>query len=133
MAKPDATESGQSSSGTALLRDQQRALHAYDVVGKVPSSQQKDYKIAVNNLGANILRSGLAAAMAEIERLGDRGKLLLEHLAASGVSSLNGTTKDTLPDRVRKLDVDSYMLSTREMLKVAMWLKRAAQATFGDD
>ncbi len=133
MAKPDAPEPVRSSSGAALLRDQQRALHAYEVVGKAPADQRRDYKIAVNDLGANILRSGLAAAMAELERLGDHGKLLLEHLAAAGVYGLHGATGNTLPDRVRALDVDSYMLAMREMLKVAAWLKRAVQATFGDE
>jgi hypothetical protein len=28
-------------------------------------------------------------------------------------------------ERVRRLDVDSYMIATREMLRVAKWLKRA--------
>jgi CRISPR-associated protein Cmr5 len=118
---------------SAVLRGQRRALHAYEVVAKVPEKDRKDYKIAVNDLGANILRSGLAAAMAALERLGDRGKALIEHLAAAGVPGLEGATKDDLPDRVRRLEVDAYMIATREMLEVAAWLKRAAQATFGGD
>ena len=118
----------------AVLRDQKRALHAYQVVASVPREKRKDYQIAVNDLGANILRNGLAAAMAALERLGDRGKMLLDHLAAAGLPGLEGATKDDLPDRVRRLDdVDAYMIATREMLQVAAWLKRAAQATFGDD
>lgn len=133
MARLDAAGSGRASSSAVLLRDQRRALHAYEAVGKVPVDRRRDYKIAVNDLGANILRSGLAAAMAELERLGTRGNLLLDHLAAAGVHGLDGATRDTLPNRVRALDVDSYILSTREMLNVAAWLKRAAQATFEDD
>lgn len=117
----------------AVLRGQRRALHAYEVVAKVPEKDRKDYKTAVNDLGANILRSGFAAAMAALERPGDRGKTLLEHLAAAGVPGLEGATKDDLPDRVRRLDVDAYMIATREMLQVAAWLKRAAQATFEDE
>lgn len=116
-----------------LIRDQARALYAYGCVDKVPKDQQKDYKIAVNDLGANILRSGLCAALATVQRLGDRGELLLQHLAGSSVPGLEDAKADDLVERVRKLDADAYMIASREMLQVAMWLKRATQATFGDD
>jgi len=114
-----------------LLRDQQRALHAYDAVGKVPKTQHEDYEIAVNSLGANILRSGLCAAIAAVQRRGERGSLLLDHLASAGVPGLEGVTANDLAKRVRELDADAYMVATREMLKVAVWLKRAVQATSG--
>jgi CRISPR-associated protein Cmr5 len=116
-----------------LLRDQRRALHAYESVGSVPKAEQNDYKVAVNDLGANILRSGLCAAIAAIQRLGGRGELLLGHLAAAGVPGLEGATANDLAKRVRALDADAYMVATREMLQVAVWLKRAVQATFGDE
>lgn len=116
-----------------LIRDQLRALYAYGCVDKVPKDQQKDYKIAVNDLGANILRSGLCAALATVQRLGDRGELLLQHLAGSSVPGLEDAKADDLVERVRKLEADAYMIASREMLQVAMWLKRATQATFGDD
>jgi len=124
MAKPDTRQK-------PLLRDQRRALHAYEAVGKVPKEHQKDYEIAVNDLGANILRSGLCAAIAAVQRLGNRGDLLLGHLAAAGVPGLEGATGRDLAERVRKLDADAYMIATREMLQVGVWLKRAVQATFG--
>jgi CRISPR-associated protein Cmr5 len=126
MAKPDARQK-------MLLRDQRRALHAYEAVGKVPKEQQKDYKIAVNDLGANILRSGLCAAIAAVQRLGNRGELLLGHLAAAGLPGLERAEASNLARRVRELDADAYMIATREMLQVAVWLKRAVQATFGDE
>lgn len=116
-----------------LLRDQRHALHAYESVGKVPKAQQKDYKIAVNDFGANILRSGLCAAIAAIQRLGERGNLLLGHLAAARVLGLEGAKSDDLPRRVRELDADAYIIATREMLEVAVWLKRAVQATCDED
>jgi len=116
-----------------MLRDQQRALHAYDAVSSVQKAQQKDYQIAVNDLGANILRSGLCAAIASVQRLGDRGNVLLGHLASAGVPGLEGATARDLAKRVRGLDADNYMIATREMLQVAVWLKRAVQATFGED
>ncbi len=113
-----------------MLRDQQRALHAYDAVAQVPTDQQKDYKIAVNDFGANILRSGLCAAIASVQRLGNRADVLLGHLASAGVPGLENTTAKSLAHRVRELDADSYMMATREILQVATWLKRAVQATF---
>ena len=121
--------------GGTRTRDQQRALHAYQVVASVPKEKHKDYKIAVADLGANILRSGLAAAMAALEREKDgRGGMLLDHLARAGVPGLDAATRDDLPDRVRRLDdVDAYMIATREMIAVATWLKRAVQATFEDE
>jgi CRISPR-associated protein Cmr5 len=118
------------------VRDQRRALHAYEAVAavaKLPTEQQRDYKIAVNDLGANILRSGLCAAIAAVQRLGDRGKLLLDHLAAAGVPGLEGVAAHAIARHVRELDTDAYMIATREMLQVAVWLKRAVQATFGED
>ncbi len=112
------------------LRDQQRARHAYDAVAQVEPGQRKNYQIAVNDLGANILRGGLCAAIAAVQRLGDRGNVLLEHLASAGVPGLEDATAKNLAQRIRELDADSYMLATRELLQVAAWLKRAAQATF---
>lgn len=114
----------------ALLRDQRRALHAYDSVSKVPKEQQRDYKIAVNDLGANILRGGLCAALASVQRLGSRGEVLLAHLASANVSGLEGAKPQDLAQRVQKLDADQYIIATREFLQVATWLKRAVQATF---
>jgi CRISPR-associated protein Cmr5 len=116
-----------------LLRGQRRALHAYHSVAAVPKAQQKDYQIAVNDLGANILRNGLCAAIATVQRLGERGRLLLEHIAAAGVLGLEGVAANDVAKRVRELDADAYMIATREMLEVAVWLKRAVQATFGED
>ncbi|HZU15022.1 MAG TPA: type III-B CRISPR module-associated protein Cmr5 [Candidatus Dormibacteraeota bacterium] len=117
--------------GEPRLRQQLWALHAYESVASVGKDQRKEYGIAVNDLGANVLRSGLAAAMAALERKRDRGgKLLLEHLATAGISGLEHATGQDLPDRVRRLDLDAYLLATREVLQLATWFRRAVQATF---
>jgi CRISPR-associated protein Cmr5 len=112
-----------------MFRDQQRALHAYQSVASVEPAKRKDYEIAVNDLGSHILRSGLCAAIAAVQRLGERGKPLLEHLANARVPGLEGVTANDLAKRICELDADGYMLATREFLKVAQWLKRAVQAT----
>jgi CRISPR-associated protein Cmr5 len=116
----------------SILRDQRRALDAYGVVARVPEAQRKHYQIAVNDFGANILRSGLCAAIASVQRLGSRGELLLDHIAAAGLPGLERAAANDVARRVRELDADAYMIATREALKVAVWLKRAVQATFGE-
>lgn len=114
----------------SLLRDQQRALHAYEAVSQVQQAGQKDYKIAVNDLGANILRSGLCAALASLQRLGPRGDILLSHLASAGIPALEKATAQDIVKLVRELGTEDYMMATREFIQVATWLKRAVQASF---
>ncbi len=126
--QPQERASGEGS--TVLIRDQRRALHAYRVVRSVPSEKQADYAIAVNDLGANILRSGLCAAIAALQRMGERSRLVLEHLASAEIPGLEGCRAEELPERIQQLDADAYMLATREALQLATWLKRAVQAAF---
>jgi CRISPR-associated protein Cmr5 len=118
-----------------LLRDQQRALHAYESVGKVPPEGREAYKILVNDFAAAILRSGLSAALAGLQRKKSAATPLLEHIASAGirVPGLAGANARDFAQLARKLDAEEYMLATRELLKVATWLKRAAQATFGGE
>lgn len=112
------------------LRDQQRALHAYDVVSTIPETERADYKAAVQDFGADILRSGLCGAVAALQRKKERGRRLLEHLASASVPGLTNGGATELPARVRSLDTAAYMLASREMLRVAQWLKRATQASW---
>lgn len=124
-----------------LTRDQERAELAYAAVGRVPEQDRKDYKIAVHALGAEILQSGLAAAMAGLERRESRGDRLRTDLANARIPRLvqpghrnqilgEPLTKDNLPAKVRALPLDDYILATRETLQIILWLKRAVQATF---
>jgi CRISPR-associated protein Cmr5 len=124
-------------------RDQQRALHAYEVVGAITDkAQQKDYKIAVHALCADILRSGLAAAMAGLERRESKAELLRGHLVSANIPGLVQPRRQdipilkerlppkNLPAKIRALPLDDYILATRETLQVVLWLKRAVQAKF---
>jgi len=114
-----------------MTRDQKRAQHAYERVRLVAENLRSDYKIAVNNLAANIMRSGLAAAVAFLQRRNDEAaNRLIGDLATAGIPGLENTDRVTFPDHVRGLELEPYMLATRETLKVAQWFKRAVQATF---
>jgi CRISPR-associated protein Cmr5 len=94
----------------------------------VPDEERKDYDIAVSDLGADILRSALYAALADVQRLGGRGKLPFAYLAAANVASLDGATAADLAKRVRTMEVDAYMIAAREMLEAVKWLTRVVQA-----
>jgi len=114
-----------------MTRDQIRAQHAYACVGRVAEADRADYRVSVNYLGTNIMRSGLAAAVAFLQRRKDAAaKQLIRDLASASIPGLVDTSGETFPERVRDLDLEVYMLATRETLKVAQWFKRAVQATF---
>jgi CRISPR-associated protein Cmr5 len=118
-----------------ILRDQARACLAYGKVAEVKPEQRTDYGIVVQNLGTNLRRMGLAAALSLLERRANEapGRLLLAHVAEANVVGL-GTDAHRLSKRARELDdLASYMLATREMLRLAAWFKRAVQATFTED
>lgn len=117
-----------------MTRDQLRAQHAYQCVRAAASAGQlKDYKILVDTLGANILRSGLAVAIATVEREVGRdrpaAKQMLDDLGAANIHGLQGSDHHSLGETVRSsLDLPAYLLATREALKVVTWFKRAVQA-----
>jgi CRISPR-associated protein Cmr5 len=128
-----------------LTRDQHRAQFAYRAVEYITDeAQRKDYKIAVHAFGAEILRSGLAAAMAGLERREGKGDRLRSDLANpnAGIPGLVqpnrsdipilqvAPTKDNLSAKIRSLPLDDYILATRETLQIVLWLKRAVQAKF---
>jgi CRISPR-associated protein Cmr5 len=130
MVRPDPSATA-SDDERPRLRQQIWALHAYRSVESVPAGPKRnDYGVAVNDLGADVLRGGLAAAMAALERKRERGgELLLQHLAEAGITGLEGANGKNLPDQVRSLDLDTYLLATREILQLATWFRRALQAT----
>jgi CRISPR-associated protein Cmr5 len=92
-------------------------------VDAVPEDKLDGYRAAVNDLGANILRGGLAAALAALERRS--AGLVIEHLAMAGVSGLEDATREDLGARVRGLGLDQYVVASREFLQLAAWLRRA--------
>jgi hypothetical protein len=129
---PASTQPAPAPSGPVVLRDQERARFAYERVAAVEQAKRKDYENAVLGLGADILRVGLLAALAAVQRLEKRGERLLDDLAAAKIPGLEAKDGAQLVERARKLDVDGYMIATRETLAVVAWLRRACQATFED-
>jgi CRISPR-associated protein Cmr5 len=116
----------------AILRDQARARHAYACVASVPTHQRDDYKIAVNAFGAHVMRTGLCAAIAWLQRRdSDAAGLFLGHLDAAGIRGLpanSGKGSATFVDKVHAVDAASYMIATRDTLALVVWFRRAVQA-----
>lgn len=116
-----------------LLRDQERAIYAYrQVATSVGDADRDDYETALQTFTGTLVRSGLAAAMAALERIRKRQgtQTFLTHLAGAGIPGLEATAWDTLGGAVRALDLDRYMLATREILRLTAWFRRAVQAKF---
>ncbi|AGC49204.1 CRISPR-associated Cmr5 family protein [Myxococcus stipitatus DSM 14675] len=128
-------------------REQLRAIHAYQCVRAVPQGIRADYKPRVHGLGASVLRDGLAAALTFLEREKkadeqapletNAAKWLLRDLAKSLENAPIPELKKRLatmplPDAVRELKLEEYMLATRETLRLVVWFRRAVQATFKD-
>lgn len=124
-------------------REQQRALQAYarvEAAAKLGRELRADYKPRVNGLGATVLRDGLAAALTFLERenKNEAAKRVLDDLAwclaGARLPELGeGLRGEKLPEQVRGLKLDAYMLATREVLRLLVWFRRAVQATFPDD
>lgn len=119
-------------------RDQQRAIFAYERVKQVPLDQRDAYRNHLRNLGPLVMRCGLVMALAVLQRdkKDEDVKRLFEHLAQAGIPGLEAESDraaDQLGERARQLDLEGTMIATRELLKVAVWLKRAAEASFEKD
>lgn len=110
-------------------RDRRRAALAHRCLQGLPAGEFDDYKIAVNSLGAYVMRNGLAAAIAWLERDKSKAatKSLFAHLADAEIMGL-GASADGLPQAVRDLDAPGYMLASRDFLNVVTWFRRAVQA-----
>jgi CRISPR-associated protein Cmr5 len=111
-------------------RDQARAAHAYDIVGKLPRDDVKNFKIVVNSFGATVLKGGLCAAVAWAQRYHDAAARdrLLEALGAAGIAGVGRVSAAELPRTIRTLAAEDYMLATRDALAAIVWLRRAVQA-----
>ncbi len=113
-----------------ITRDQERAQRAYACVEKVCNrGWRDDYASLVGGLGGQVVRTGLAATMAFLQRSKSPARdELLQNLADAGIPGCANSSGENLPKRIRDLPLDDYMLATREFLRVVQWLKRAAQA-----
>lgn len=113
-------------------RDQQRARWAYEAVRRAHGGGDGDggwsrYQGVVMGLPVVILRCGLVGAVAWLYRHKGVGLEVCRDLAKAGVPGLGGEPEQLLT-RVCALPLSQYMVATREVLALAGWLKRAAQA-----
>ena len=114
-----------------ITRDQRRAQTAYNAVTGF-SGELKEYKIQVHSLGANILRSGLAGALAFMQRSKSAAaEALARDLATAAVLKDFdlGADLSSMAKKVREMPLADYMLLTRELVVLVQWFRRAVQAS----
>lgn len=109
-------------------REQGRAAWAYEAVSGAHADRAtwSRYQGVVMGLPVVILRCGLVGALAWLHRQNDAGKEVRRQLGTAKVPGLVGGPEELLP-RACALPLGPYMVATREVLKLAGWLKRAAQ------
>jgi len=118
----------------SVLRDQLRARHAYASVASVPAPNFDDYRIAVNAFGTQVLRLGLCAAIAWLQRAKPGGAdLFLQHLNAANLRGLTSVqpvrgAAQSFATKVQGTDATNYMIATRDTLALVVWFRRALQA-----
>ena len=118
----------------SALRDQLRARHAYASAARVPQRDREDYRIAVNAFGAQVIRLGLCAAIAWLQRAQTEGAdLFLQHLDAAELRGLppgqpGKRAALTFAANVQAAAANDYMIATRDTLALVVWFRRALQA-----
>lgn len=124
---------------TLLNREQNRATHALWLWDKACAAPwpEANYRTLVNGFGAQVLRSGLLAAVAFARRYVDQNAAdhMLKGLCSARVMSvrrLQGEDSEGIPPKgllaaLAGLDATAYMLATREVLATVLWLRRAVQ------
>ena len=119
----------------SILRDQDRARKAYTSVAAVPRKDFDDYRIAVNAFGAQVIRLGLCAAIAWLQRAKtDGADLFLQHLNEANLRGLDAIQQNRGPavsfaSKVQAADAANYMIATRDTLALVVWFRRALQAS----
>lgn len=126
-------------SETRLNREQRRAMHALRLwkTAREADWPEANYRTLVNGFGAQVLRSGLLAAVAFARRYVDdraAAHMLsgLFHPQVMSVGILHRVKPDDLIEALARLDAAAYMLATREVLAATLWLRRAVQESAAD-
>jgi len=120
----------------SLRVEQQRIQRAYTVLDEVVREKVfAEWRTSTLGFGADVQRCGLLQTIAFLYR----GK---EDKSRKVAELLSGAVRHHLRDRrllerndavdlladLRTMDGDRYMLATREVLALSVWLKRATQA-----
>lgn len=109
-----------------------RADAAFRVREGLPANEQAEFDKLVPGLGAEVQRCGLLQAVAFLKRSPSRavadkiGQAVLQHLVGTGMMPPVPKGTDLL-QALRGTDTTRYIIVTREVLALSVWLKRAAQ------
>ncbi len=115
----------------SLTLEQQRISAAYQLVEKVPKDQKGEWKTMALGFGAEVQRCGLLQTLIFLKRRDKLAEQLSEairtHVVARKLIEANRAT-EPLISLLTAMDADRYMLVTREVLALSLWIKRATQA-----
>lgn len=125
-------------SDAGLNREQKRAIHALTTwqAARAADWPEANYRTLVNGFGAQVLRSGLLAAVAFARRYVDKKAaehmlIALFHERVMSVPKAR-VAPNGLIAALAGLDAADYMLATREVLAATLWLRRAVQEGDGE-
>lgn len=121
---------------TNLRVEQQRIGCAYGVLSKVSDPKVlAAWRTSVLGFGADVQRCGLLQTVAFLHRGKDEESKNVAKLLSGAVRGhlwarrlIDGAKEGELLADLREMDGDRYMLATREVLALSVWLKRATQA-----
>ena len=116
-----------------MMLEHRRMHRAFITVEEaVAAAQFKAWKTAVMSFGSEVQRCGLLQAVAFLHRGQDKGVALRltesvrDHLIQVRILQVREPRKPLLTI-LRSVSTDEYMMATREVLALSLWLRRATQ------
>ena len=116
-----------------MMLEHRRMHRAFTTVEEaVEAGQFKAWKTAVMSFGSEVQRCGLLQAVAFLHRGQDKGVALRltesvrDHLIQVRILQVREPRKPLLTI-LRSVSTDEYMMATREVLALSLWLRRATQ------
>lgn len=117
-----------------MTLEHRRMHRAFTTVEEaVAAAQSKAWKTAAMSFGSEVQRCGLLQAVAFLHRGQDKGVALRltecvrDHLIQVRILAPD-EPESPLLTILRGVSTDEYMMATREVLALSLWLRRATQA-----
>ena len=111
-------------------RDQEYAISAYERVSIVSKNEKETYGAMAHRLPILIRKAGLAQALSFVE-----AKATDKPAYGSLLADLKATVRrnENLATLARSVELEDYMLLTKQVMDALLWYKRFAQSILGID
>lgn len=117
-----------------MMLEHRRMHRAFTTVDEaVAAGQFKAWKTAAMSFGSEVQRCGLLQAVAFLHRGQDKNvamrltECIRDHLIMVRILA-SREPREPLLTILRSVSTDEYMMATREVLALSVWLRRATQA-----